>query len=211
VGAGTGRSGGDSSCRGGRGQGDGRRRLAAENRFRRQSRACLVPTAFRAAQIEVPAGQKLDLELQSPLSSNTAKVDDRVEAKITREVRVGSVVAVPAGSLIVGTVTVVDRPETTGRRARLGVRFHTLAIEGASEIPLVLDELIYEVPFLADIAPSVGGDAGNEALGWLPRQTVTRHLVGALGNNVGAYRKSAYLPMGAQARVKLLAPVSITR
>ena len=59
--------------------------------------SCLACAEF--VELEVPAGEIIDIQLQSPLSSETAKVDDRVEARLIKDVKVGTKVAVAADSV----------------------------------------------------------------------------------------------------------------
>ena len=48
---------------------------------------------------------------------------DRVEARVTRDVRVHDTVAIPAGTRALGSVVSVERGGKFRERARLGIRF----------------------------------------------------------------------------------------
>ena len=54
--------------------------------------------------------------------------EDRVEARVTRDVKVSDRVAIPAGSRVIGAVTVVERGGKFKDAARLCFRFHTLVL-----------------------------------------------------------------------------------
>ena len=74
--------------------------------------------------------------METSLSSERARVEDRVDARVTRDVLAGGRVAIPAGSRVLGSVTLVDRGGKVKEQARLGVRFHTLVLADGSEVPL---------------------------------------------------------------------------
>ncbi len=179
--------------------------------------AAVRPAEPTFEEVLVPSGQLLDVQLQSPLSSDRAKVEDLVEARITKDVRVGATLAVPAGSKILGSVTIADKGGSIKEAARLGVRFHTLVMIGHPDVPLVIDPLIHEGP-----SPSgdsklkiAGGAAAGAALGWLKGGFSGAVTGGAIGGGAGTAArmseggKAAELPAGAQARVELRAPLSI--
>jgi hypothetical protein len=77
----------------------------------------------------VPAGAEMVLRLEEPLSSRTARVEDRVEATVLQPVRVGGTVAVPAGARVRGVVRDVQRGDRLARGGRLEVDFDTLYID----------------------------------------------------------------------------------
>src|SRR4030095_3170225 len=63
----------------------------------------------------LPAGTELDVRLQTPLSSKTAVVEDRVEATTVVDLYQGDDLLVPSGSLLVGNVMSVDKASRTDR------------------------------------------------------------------------------------------------
>src|SRR5205823_3863124 len=76
--------------------------------------------------IVVSRDSVIGLQTEGRISSETAKVEDRVEARVTRDVRVADRIAIPAGSRAIGAVTLVERGGKFKERGRLGIRFHTL-------------------------------------------------------------------------------------
>src|SRR5438034_1566909 len=58
---------------------------------------------------EVPAGTEFDVRLQNSLSSATAKVEDRFEATTMVDLMQGDRVLVPAGSVMRGVVSAVNK------------------------------------------------------------------------------------------------------
>ena len=92
----------------------------------------------------VSANSVLGLQLETSVSSETADIEDPVEARVTRDVAVDGVVAIPAGSRVLGTVVLVDRGGKVKSLARLGVRFHTLVLPDHSEVPIATDAIYRE-------------------------------------------------------------------
>lgn len=127
-------------------------------------------------ELILPASTVIGLQLESTLSSERARVEDRVDARVTRDVLAAGRVAIPAGSRVLGSVTFVDQGGKVRERARLGVRFHTLILADGHEVPLQT-EAIYrdgESP-AADSAKKIGAAAVGGAI-----------LGGILGGKKGA-------------------------
>ena len=74
-------------------------------------------------ELVVAADSVIGLQMESTLTSERARVEDRVEARVIRDVRVNGQVAIPAGSRAIGSVTAVDRGGKFKERARIGIRF----------------------------------------------------------------------------------------
>ena len=87
-------------------------------------------------ELVVSANSVLGLQLDGTTSSDRAEVEDRVEARVVREVRVGGDVAIPAGARALGSVMVVERGGKFKDRARLGIRFHTLVLADGTRLPI---------------------------------------------------------------------------
>src|SRR5262245_45449155 len=87
-------------------------------------------------ELVVSANSVIGLQTETRLSSDTAKVEDRVDAKVSRDVRVGDKIAIPAGSKAVGSVILVERGGKFKDRARIGIRFHTLELADGTRVPI---------------------------------------------------------------------------
>ena len=119
------------------------------------------------------------LQTENRLSSDTARVEDKVEAKVTRDVKVGDRVAIPAGSRAIGSVMEVDRGGKFKERARLGIRFHTLVLADGTRCRSAPRRSIAKARRPATSAAKVGGGAvGGAILGAI--------LGGAKGAAIGA-------------------------
>lgn len=91
--------------------------------------AAPAPVA-RVREITLPAGTPLALELTSAVSSETAQVETPVSARVRQAVVVNGVTAIPAGATVNGEVIDVDRPGRVQGRARLGLRFTSVVVDG---------------------------------------------------------------------------------
>src|SRR5207244_1185420 len=86
-------------------------------------------------ELIVGADSVIGLQSETTVTSERARVEDRVEARVTRDVRVHDMVAIPAGSRALGSVISVDRGGKFKERARLGIRFNTLVLADGTRIP----------------------------------------------------------------------------
>lgn len=126
---------------------------ASEDRFSTAERAprdtTRAPGAAAPAprvewrEVTVPAGTSLALELMTALSSETAAVETPVQARLRQAVVINDLTALPAGSVLTGTVTDVERPGRVQGRARLAFRFDEVRL-GAGREELRTNPLTYE-------------------------------------------------------------------
>jgi hypothetical protein len=105
-----------------------RDRLAALEREANGTTLREAAPAVRAGEIAV--GQELDARLQTPLSSQNAQVEDRFEATTLVDLYQGSTLLVPAGSVLRGVVSSVERATRTDRRGSLTLSFDQMTVAG---------------------------------------------------------------------------------
>jgi type F conjugative transfer system protein TrbI len=87
-------------------------------------------------RVTVPAGTSISAEVTSGASSATAQVGDSVSARVAENVYAGGELAIPAGSLVTGTVTEVQGLRRVGGRARLAVRFDSVELPNGTRAPI---------------------------------------------------------------------------
>lgn len=170
------------------------------------------------AEVTVPEDSVVGLQLETPLSSETAHVEDRVDARVTRDVRVNGQVAIPAGSHVVGTVVLVERGGKIRDRARLGVRFDTLILADASRVPLSTEAVYREgvAPSKSSSAKIGGGAIGGAIIGAIlggGKGAAIGSGIGAAGGTAAAMagdRRPVVLPVGTPLSVRTQSPVTIT-
>jgi len=170
------------------------------------------------AELVVSSNSVIGLQLDGAISSDRANLEDKVEARVVRDVRVGSEVAIPAGARALGSVTVVERGGKFKDRSRLGIRFHTLVLADGTRMPMT-SETIYrngDAPGNASAAKIGGGAVAGAILGAI--------IGGAKGAAIGAGAgagggtaavmagdpKAATFPSGTEVTARILSPVTIT-
>lgn len=91
----------------------------------------------KAAPLVVPAGTQLSVEFVSPLSTKTAKVGDRVDARLAEDLVVDGRRVAPAGARVEGSVTqVVSGSKKIGGTPTLGVNFDGLQLAGGGMVAI---------------------------------------------------------------------------
>jgi hypothetical protein len=168
-------------------------------------------------EVVVPSSSVVGLNVQTSLTSETARVEDRVEARVTRDVIADGRVAIPAGTRVLGDVTLVERGGKMKDKARLGVRFHTLVLADNTQLPLRTDAIYREGSSPgAEASRKIGGAAvGGAILGAIIGGAKGAAIGGATGAAGGSAvvmagdRNAATLPAGTVVTVRLNAPVTI--
>ena len=166
-------------------------------------------------EVVVPASSVVGLKVETSLSSETARVEDRVEARVTREVIADGRIAIPAGTRVIGDVMAVERGGKMKDKARLGVRFHTLVLADGNPVPLRTDAIFREGSSPgAESARKIGGAAiGGAVLGAIIGGAKGAAIGGATGAAGGSAvvmagdRNAATLPFGTIVTVRLTSPV----
>jgi hypothetical protein len=177
-----------------------------------------APAVPETVELVVPADAVLGLQVERTVTSETARVEDRVEARVTRDVRVGDRVAIPAGSVVQGSVMEVERGGKIKERARLGIRFHTVVLADGSRLSIRTDSVVREGASPAnESAAKIGGAAvGGAILGAIlggGKGAVIGGSVGAAGGTAAQMaggRNPAVLPAGTTVSVRVQQPVSVT-
>jgi type IV secretory pathway VirB10-like protein len=178
------------------------------------------PETSRVPQFEdlvLPASSVIGLQIQTPLTTERAHVEDRVDARVTRDVYVDGRVAIPAGSRVMGSVTFVNRGGKIKDTARLGIRFHTLVLADGTEVRLNTEPIYRdgESPS-GDSAKKIGGGAVVGAvLGGIlggGKGAVIGGMAGAGGGTAAAMagdRNAATFPSGTVVTARLSSPATI--
>ena len=159
----------------------------------------------------------IGLRIETPVTTETARVEDRVEARVMRDVAVDGRTAIAAGTRALGAVTMVERGGKVKERARLGVRFHTLVLADGTQLPIRTDTIVREGESPAgDSARKIGGAAvGGAILGALmggKKGAIVGGTAGAAGGTavvMAGDREAATLPSGSVVTVRLSAPVQV--
>jgi hypothetical protein len=175
------------------------------------------PPAPSFRELVVSADSVLGLQVESTVSSERARVEDRVDARVVRDVRVGNDVAIPAGSRAIGSVMSVERGGRMKDRARLGIRFHTLVLADGTEVP-ISSETIYrngDAPGQGSAAKIGGGAVAGAILGAILGGGKGAAIGGAAGAGAGTAtvmagdRSEAVFQSGAELTARIVSPVTV--
>ena len=86
--------------------------------------------------LTVSPGEKLVLQLDTPLHTRSTRDGDRAYFKTSDEVMAGGIVAIPRGSEVRATVTEVRRPGRLSGRAGMRLRFDDVRLPDGTILPL---------------------------------------------------------------------------
>jgi len=166
-----------------------------------------------AGRNEVPVGTEIDVRLQSPLNSGTAQVEDRFEATTVVDLLSGDDVLIPAGSVLRGVVSSVDKASRTDRKGSLTVAVDQITVRGRSYPMRGTVTQALESEGLRGEAARIGTGAGVGAiiggiLGGV-RGALAGILIGGGGVIAATEGKDVNLPAGTVLRVRFDSPLTL--
>lgn len=177
-----------------------------------------LPNPAKALEeITIKEDSVIGIRLETAVTSSTAKVEDRVDARVARDVMVDGRPAVPAGTRLEGTVTQVQRGGKFKERAHLGIRFDTLILADGTRVPLRTAPIFREgEPPTGEATSKIGASAVVGAiLGVViggKKGAIIGGTAGAAGGAAAVAAgdaNEATLPAGALLTVRLTAPVTL--
>ena len=169
-------------------------------------------------EITVKTDSVIGLSLDNAVSSDVAKIEDRVTARVTRDVTVDGRVAIPSGSRLEGIVALVQRGGKFKDQGRIGVRFTTLYLPDNTRFSIQTDTLFRAGdPPANDATSKVGASA---VIGAILGAAIGGKKGAAVGAATGAgggaaavaagHSNAATIPSGVPMTVRLTAPVTVT-
>jgi hypothetical protein len=169
-------------------------------------------------ELVIPADSVIGLQVENAVTTERAKVEDPVRARVTRDVRVRDQVAIPAGARAEGSVTLVERGGRLKEQARLGIRFHTLVLADGTRLPINTETIFREgeSPARESAAKIGGGAVGGAVLGAIfggKKGAIIGSTVGAAGGGVAVATSepsAATLPAGSTVTVRMGSPATVT-
>ena len=157
-------------------------------------------------RLEIPAGTEVDVRLQTGLTSDTAQVEDRVEATTLIDLYDGNQLLVPAGSQLTGWVTSVDRASRTDRKGSLTVEFNRLRVNGRTYDTRAYVTQALESEGIKGEAGRIGaGSAVGAIIGGIlggVKGAIAGILIGGGGVIAATEGKDVHLPEGTVLRVR---------
>jgi hypothetical protein len=166
----------------------------------------------------IPADSVIGLELEHSISSETAQLEDRVDARVTRDVKIDGTTVIPAGSRVRGAVTRVENGGRFKERGRIEIRFHTLVLADGDTQSIATDTLFREGENVGrKTGARIGASAaGGAIIGAIFGGEKGAAIGAAAGAGAGTAATAAQKPSEARFRagsvvtVRLTAPVAIT-
>ena len=170
------------------------------------------PTEVNSAQRGmIPAGQELDVRLQTSLSSETATAEQRFEAVTAADLMQDGAVLIPAGSRVRGVVTEVKRPGRVDRVGSLSLSFDQIEFRGRTYPMRAMATQVFQSGGIREEAGTAGVGAGAGAvIGGIiggVQGAVLGAVIGAGGAIAATEGKDINLPAGSIVRIRLDQPL----
>lgn len=167
--------------------------------------------------VVIPEGTQLAVELTQELSTKTAKVGQRFEARLASPVKIDDKVALPAATVVRGTVTeVVSGSHKIGGTPTLGLAFDEFQLADGQKLPM--SGRLVEAG-ASDTGKDTAKIAGGAVLGAIighqidsKKGKVVGALIGGAAGTIAAQNTGGevVVPAGTVLGVALTAPVKVT-
>jgi hypothetical protein len=163
---------------------------------------------------KVAVGTPLDVRLQTPLNSGTAKVEQRFEATTVLDLELDREVVIPAGSVVRGFVSSVKAAGRLDRTGSMTLSFDELRVENRSyklraSVMEALDGKVSEDVTRIGVGSVVGGIVGAIIGGG--KGALLGVVIGGGGAIVATEGSNVDLPVGTILRIRLDQPVDIVK
>lgn len=166
-----------------------------------------------SSQSAIPSGQEIDVRLERELSSDTAQVEDRFEATTVVDLYEGNTVIIPAGSVMRGVVSSVDRASRTDRKGSLTVSFDQITVRGrAYRMRGTVTQALESEGIKGEIGRIGAGSAVGAIIGGIiggAKGALLGVLIGGGGTIAATEGKDVTLPPGTILRVRMDTPPDI--
>ena len=182
--------------------------------------AAAAPEGARAAsrEITIPSGTQLSVALDTPVGSDTSRVEQAITAHLTRPVRVEGQTVLAAGTRVTGVVTDATRSAKVKGRAHVAVQFNSITPHGGDERYAIRTaslgrtaEGTKKKDALEIGAPAAGGAIIGALVGGKKGALVGTAIGGGAGTAavLSTRGKEVHLARGAALTVRLTAPVTV--
>ena len=167
-----------------------------------------LPPVAKFREITVPEGTKLAVELETPLNTKTATVEQPVEGRLTEAVTIDGTEVLPVGSKVLGNVSAVNAAGKVKGVASITVRFNRLTARGESHQILSDFSLTAPSSKKKDAAKIGIGAAAGAVIGAIAGGGKGAAIGAAVGGGAG----TGYVMMtaGEEIDIKQGAPITVT-
>jgi hypothetical protein len=178
-----------------------------------ESRVRTAAAPATVAPHTIPVGQELDVRLRTALSSKTAQVEDRFEATTLVDLFVGEELLVPAGSVMGGIVSNVEKATRTDRKGSLTLVFDTLTVRGRKhDIRASVTEMVESSGIKGEAGKIGVGAAAGAIIGGIlggVKGALAGVLIGGGGTILATPGVDVELEAGTVLRVRFDSPATI--
>ena len=173
-------------------------------------------SSSRYREVTIPAGTVLAVRLNTSVGSDTSRPEQRVDATLTRDVRVGGLEALGSGAALRGIVTNAERSGRVKGRATVAYRFNQVTDSGQT-YNISTRTISHEAPGTKkrDAATIGIPAAGGAIIGGIMGGKDGAVKGGAIGGAAGGAAvlstrgKEVRLAPGATVSVRLAAPLTV--
>jgi len=169
-------------------------------------------------EVTIPAGTTLSVVLDTPVGSDTSRIEEPVNAHLSRAVNVRGETVLAEGSRVSGVVTDATRSGKVKGRAHVAVRFNSLTPRGAEDRYTIHTTAIgrtaaatKQKDALEIGAPAAGGAIIGAILGGKKGAAIGGAAGGGAGTAVvlSTRGKEVHLAKGAVVTLRLSQPVTV--
>ncbi len=164
-------------------------------------------------RLEISSGSEIDVRLLTALTSDTAQVEDRVEATTLIDLYRGNDLLVPAGATLTGWVTSVDRASRTDRKGSLTIEFNRLRVSNRSyDVRAYVTQALESEGLKGEVGRVGAGSAVGAIIGGIfggVKGAIAGILIGGGGVIAATEGKDVHLPEGTVLRVRFDSPVPL--
>ena len=159
-------------------------------------------------EVTVAANSELGIRLDSTISTETARVEDRVNARLTRDLAIDGRIVFAANSRLEGVVKEVERGGKFKDRPRLAITFQTLVMGDGTRVALQTDTIFREGESPTGQANAKVG--GSAVVGAIIGAMIGGKKGAILGGSAGAAGGAAAVAAGDHADLVMTAGTALT-
>jgi hypothetical protein len=189
----------------------------------RESRAEIAPAPAEPARpifedVTVKEDSVIGIRLDSAISTESARVEDKVTARVARDVTVSGHTAIPSGARLEGNVSVVERGGKFKDRPRIGIQFHSLVLADGTRTRIQTETIFREGE--SPTGPAAQKVGASAVVGSILGAVIGGKKGAAIGATTGAAAGSAavvvtakndlVIPAGTPLTLRMTAPVTLS-
>ena len=164
----------------------------------------------------IPAGTEIQVMLDQPLSSETANVEDRVEASTVQAIQVNGRTVIPAGATLSGVVAEVRSNKRLRKDGFLRLDFNTLTPENGQPMSITSEVISVAETRSSDHTLRNGGLGAvlGAVVGGIfegKKGAIVGAVVGGAGGALATHGEEVELPQGTLITLRLDGPTHIAR